>query len=229
MCQSTTTNCCVTCCVPTKGKAAWLTLAAVLAAAFALVCVWAWVAVQVDALVLFRTARLSLTDMPTVVTSWWSPTARHQLAHQVARSAVVLPAGPGAIQATMAALTLAPAGLAVWARCGCPVPIWVRTRVRVRTRVAGPVTARLERLPARFPARVPAVARRAEVPARTARATAALPGPATPQRAALPPPKAALPSASVPLRFIRLTRPAPPAADPATRDPSTHRISAKRS
>ncbi len=220
MCQST--NCCVACCVPTKGKAAWLTLAAVLAASFALVCMWAYAAVEVDAFILLRTAHVSLTDMPTVVTSWWSPTARHLLARQAAQGRLALPAGPGVIQATMAALGLVPAGALTWVRCGCPVPVWARQPQRAR--VAGTVTARLERLPARFPA----VARRAEVPTRTAtaRATAALPRPATPQQAALPPPNAAPSSASLPLpplRFIRLTRPAPPDTEPAARSRSRSR------
>ncbi len=227
MCQSTT-NCCVACCVPTRGKGLWVTIAVLIAASFALVCVWAYVAVKVDALLLLllRTAHLTLTDTPTVVTSWWSPTARHLLAREVAAGRLALPAGPGVIQATMAALTLAPAGLVTWVCYGCPVPVWVRARVRAR--VAGPVTARLERLPARRPAAV----RRAQVSARTARAsaTAALPGPATPQRAALPSPAAPPSAASVsvlPLRFIRLTRPAPPAADPAARSGS-HRADAPR-
>ncbi len=190
MCQST--NCCVACCVPTRGKGLWVTLAALLAASFALVCGWAYVAVRVDAVMLLRAAHLSLTDMPTVVTSWWSPTARHLLAREAASGRLVLPAGPGVIQATMALLVLIPAGVVVWVRCGAPVPIWARQRAQI-------VTGRLPALPGTL--------RRVEgsVGARegSARVPAALPYPTRPGTPALPaPPSTALPSASP--RFIRL-------------------------
>src|SRR6266487_2466152 len=150
MCQSTTTNCCVTCCVPTRGKGLWVTIAVLLAGASALVCAWAWVAVKVDALLLLRAARVSLTDMPLVITSWASPTARHLLARETAAGRVALPAGPGAIQATMAVLALAPAGVVAWVRCGCPVPApvtaWLRARaVVVVERVPVPVRAVMRR------------------------------------------------------------------------------------
>jgi len=230
MCQSTT-NCCVTCSVPSRGKGLWVTIAALLAASFALVCAWAYIAIRVDALILLRAARLSLTDTPTVVASWWSPTARHLLARETAAGRVALPAGPGAIQATMAVLALAPAGLVAWVRCGCPAPApvsaWLPTRAQVRmrvvvTRAPAPVRAVMHRptspaLPASASARETATATtRTALPPRTSTARTA-----RPRVAALPAPPPA-PSSTVvpPLRFIRPAQPAPrstpPAADPAT-------------
>jgi len=191
VCQSA--NCCTPiiccCCAPTRGKSLLVTTAAALVAAFALVCAWAYVAVKVAALVLLRPVRLSLIDMPMVVTSWWSPTVRHLLAHQLAQGRLVLPAGPGAIQATMAALALTPAVLVVWIRCGRPIPAPLQVRCHVRARV------RVEL------ARLPATVRRPPLPGRAARAPAALPARHTPETGT-----AAPPASVAPRRYIRPSR-----------------------
>jgi hypothetical protein len=228
MCQST--NCCVTCCTPTNGKGWWVLLAVALAASFALVCAWAFIAIRVDAIVLLRAARVRPADMPTVVCSWWSPTARHLLARQVARGRVVLPAGPGAIQATMAALALAVAGLVAWICCGCPVPAPVRRWLQARARVVGarvPVPASVRATISRSRHLPPA---RLAPAAASARIRAALPPPtstakARPRVAALPPPVLPpTPTSTVlpPLRFIHLARPQPKPPDP-DRTPATRR------
>lgn len=205
MCQ--TTNCCVACCAP-AGRAAWVFWVVVLAVVGALVCVWAYVAVQVDALVLLRTARIPAADVPLVVASWWSPTARHLLAAKVAARAVVLTAGPGAIQATMAALAALPVAVLGWVRAGCPVPIWVRQRTRpaLRAVVAAVVGRRSPQLPASMTGSVrpalPASERR-RVTLRRAAPTSGVQQPSIP-----PPARAALPAPALTpgtgMRFIRL-------------------------
>jgi len=197
------------------------------------VCAWAFVAVKVDAFVLLRPAHVRPVDMPTVVTSWWSPAARHLLAHQVTAGRLVLPAGPGVIQATMAALALIPAGLVVWVRCGCPVPApvraWLQTRARVAmARVPTPIHAVMGRgtsaLP--VPARETAMARAALLPS-TSTVTP------RPRVAALPAPTRT-PSSTVvpPLRFIHPAQPAPRDAVPApsitATSASTMRAGARR-